>query len=445
MKDFDVVPGKIHRGLGIIARWPGMVLVIPSDTAHDQAVDDMIAELGENAVPNSVASQVKELISAPGGVLRSAAYVTSDGEAMTLMAYGPMEILADGSVVADGRSGPEEFRLDGEVNRLTVRASNLSRAAEPVAPFDLRRGVVPGAGITLSGTRQFTETASVPPPRRAPSPAATAPRSPAGVRPDQNTKPSPSTPLSAPPLSPHPSPAPAHSPNPMAPQVNGSGHPNPISPNGAPHPRPAPAGADPAPRFDAVQIDPGTNVGAQQTPLPTAAGNRSRPNTPSPVAAPHRTADGGPDSVEGIICAGGHFNNPSASFCSVCGAPLSSGSVEMRSRPNLGFIVFDDGATYDLDRGYLVGREPETPSGSGLDPLIIQDNNETLSRTHAEIRLNSWSVELIDLNSTNGSFVWDSDFERWSRIPASQPRVLAPGETIALGRRTFVYESVVEV
>jgi pSer/pThr/pTyr-binding forkhead associated (FHA) protein len=111
-------------------------------------------------------------------------------------------------------------------------------------------------------------------------------------------------------------------------------------------------------------------------------------------------------------------------------------------RPTLGFVVFDDGSTFGLDRSYLVGREPGEPGDRHTAPLTIQDNNETLSRRHAEIRLVDWTVHLVDLGSTNGTFIWDAGFERWTQIVPHQPYPLPPGATVALGRRTFVFESV---
>ncbi|MGH1490402.1 MAG: FHA domain-containing protein [Acidimicrobiales bacterium] len=111
-------------------------------------------------------------------------------------------------------------------------------------------------------------------------------------------------------------------------------------------------------------------------------------------------------------------------------------------RPTLGFIVFDDGSTFGLDRPYLIGREPVAPTDSGAELLILHDNNETLSRTHAELRLVDWGVQLLDLESTNGTYIWDQSFSRWNQLAPGHPVELNSGDTVALGRRTFVFESV---
>ena len=51
-------------------------------------------------------------------------------------------------------------------------------------------------------------------------------------------------------------------------------------------------------------------------------------------------------------------------------------------------------------------------------------------------------MQLVDLGSTNGSFIWDVAMEHWNQIAPHQPVNLSPGDTVALGRRTFVFESV---
>ena len=393
MKEFDLVPGGIHRGLGIIARWPGIVLVIPSDAVHDQAVDRMIARLGNEPAPSEVAQAVNDLIHTEG-ILRSAGYLIAATGGPMAMAHGPVEILADGEVVADGRRGPDEAQVSSTANKLTIRASNLSKAAEPVEPFDLRRGVVPGAGITLSGVNERASTELTAPPRPLP---ANVPVDEATVEPPEISVPFRSV------------------------LLFGRDFPNRI---GEPLPLAGP--------------DLGAAGEATVEPSPVApAGHGYQPG--ATVVAPTDRV-----MVHGILCSRQHFNNPEAAFCMVCGISMVhvTHNLVPGPRPTLGFVVFDDGSTFGLDRGYVVGREPGEPVDPHTAPLTIQDNNETLSRRHAEIRLVDWTVHVIDLGSTNGTFIWDVNYERWNQIPPNHPTLLSPGDTVALGRRTFVYESV---
>ena len=261
-----------------------------------------------------------------------------------------------------GQVGTTERQITAS-ERLTLRAANLTKAAEPAMPYDLRHGIAPGAGITL-GLATARQVA--------------------------------------------------------------------VEPPNLEHERP---GEVEVPFRSQVLFDQDLEVEPLE-PLPIAGA------VPAPPTAP-RTMTGAV-TVQGILCSRGHFNNPDAQFCMLCGISMVhvTHNLVPGPRPTLGFVVFDDGSTFGLDRGYLIGREPGPTADSHVAPLTIRDNNETLSRRHAELRLVDWSVHLVDLESTNGSYVWDLSAERWNQIPPNHPVPLTAGDTVALGRRTFVFESV---
>ena len=147
MTDLDLRAGQIHRGLGVVARWPDIALVFPSDADHDATVDQMFHDLGPEPEAPQVVAAINELL-ASGRLAAVAMLVEATGGPLA-MAYGPVEILVDGEQVLDGSEGGVRQQLSPSAQRLTIRAANLSKAAEPVAPYDLRRGVAPGAGLTL--------------------------------------------------------------------------------------------------------------------------------------------------------------------------------------------------------------------------------------------------------------------------------------------------------
>lgn len=393
MTDFDQYPGVLHRGLGLVARWPGTVLVIPSDPAHDRTAEEFVASLGFEPQPQELAQEIRSRI-ADGRLRAAGLLLTMTGGASGLV-FGPVEIVADGETVLSGVGGLAEHNVVA-AERLTLRAANLAKAAEGVSPFDLRRGVAPGGGITL-GQPSSVIVASPPaaPPRpdhRPRSERMEPPQDPVEVEVpfrsellfEGNVPVEPALPLPIAARAPSPDPAP----------------PSPIL---AEQPPPVPA---PPPPVEA--IDPDDVI------------------------------------VHGIVCSRGHFNNPAAQFCQACGINMVhvTHNLVPGPRPTLGFVVFDDGSTFGLNRSYLIGREPGEPDDPLCAPLTIQDNNETLSRRHAELRLVEWTVQLVDLGSTNGSFIWDNQLEHWNQIAPHQPVNLAPGDTVALGRRTFVFESV---
>ncbi len=401
MTDLDLRAGQIHRGLGVVARWPDIALVIPSDSAHDAIVDEMFATLGPNPTSQAIIRAVNSMLSEQR--LRSVGMIVEATGGPMAVAFGSVEVLSDGDQVINGLSGIQKQQLSNSAGRFTIRAANLSKAAEPVPPFDLRRGVAPGAGlslISLPGT----------------SPPALDGRALSGVA---AADPAPVQPVSDPGI---------------------SGEVAEYQPVSQGHEG---IGSDPhLSGFRSVVLI-GTTAPRRLEPLPIADDNVEEA-APSPAVEDAAQAQQGRVEVEGILCSRGHFNNPQSAYCMVCGMSLLHLTPHrvVRPRPTLGFIVFDDGASFGLDRSYVIGREPSTTNDPHAELLVIHDNNDTLSRTHAELKLDGWTVQIVDLGSTNGTYIWDTQNDRWNQLTANHPVELQSGETVALGRRTFVFESV---
>jgi hypothetical protein len=402
MTDLDLRAGQIHRGLGVVARWPDIALVVPSDSAHDALVDEMFATLGPNPTSQSIIRAINSLLSEQR--LRSVGMIVEATGGPMAVAYGPVEVLSDGKLVITGVSGIQKQQLSHSAGKLTIRAANLSKAAEPVPPFDLRRGVAPGAGlslITIPGA----------------SPPALDDRARSGVA----------------------------SPEPVA--MAPTGDPSGPAANVAEYEPPSEGhegiGSDPhhSPFRSVVLI--GASAPRRLPPLPIAA-HSDNGDDAAEATIETSPVQPGRVEVEGILCSRGHFNNPQSAYCMVCGMSLLHLTPHrvVRPRPTLGFIVFDDGASFGLDRSYVIGREPSAATNTEAELLVIHDNNDTLSRNHAELRLDGWTVQIVDLGSTNGTYIWDTQSDRWNQLTANHPIELQSGETVALGRRTFVFESV---
>jgi hypothetical protein len=401
MTDLDLRAGQIHRGLGVVARWPDIALVVPSDGAHDALVDEMFATLGPNPTSQSIIRAVNTMLSEQR--LRSVGMIVEATGGPMAVAFGPVEVLSDGKVVINGASGIQKQQLSHTAGRLTIRAANLAKAAEPVPPFDLRRGVAPGAGLSL-----ITIPGATPP--------ALDGRSLSGA-----ASPSPVS---------HPSPAD------LEPQAGNIAE---FEPGNLGHEG---IGSDPhqSPFRSVVLI--GASAPLKLDPLPIADDSDDTEGVTE--AADEPPVQQSRVEVEGILCSRGHFNNPQSAYCMVCGMSLLHLTPHrvVRPRPTLGFIVFDDGASFGLDRSYVIGREPSPTTNPDGELLVIHDNNDTLSRSHAELRLDGWTVQIVDLGSTNGTYIWDTQNDRWNQLTANHPVELQSGETVALGRRTFVFESV---
>ena len=112
-------------------------------------------------------------------------------------------------------------------------------------------------------------------------------------------------------------------------------------------------------------------------------------------------------------------------------------------RPPLGFLVLGDGTTLVLAADLIIGRDPRnSPSiRSGITPVCLSDTAGRLSRAHAEIRLIEWDVAVVDLMSTNGTFVKPPGHDQWLRLTSRRPYVLTAGTEVQIGGHTITFES----
>jgi hypothetical protein len=200
---------------------------------------------------------------------------------------------------------------------------------------------------------------------------------------------------------------------------------------------PAPAAGQP---FDAVLLT-GASLGAalsetgERAPLPPAA--EPAPAVPGAAAEP---------MIMGAYCKNGHFDDPEARFCAVCGISMNQQTLTPRlgPRPPLGLLLLDTGAVLQLDADYVIGREPEMdPSVMAGDarPLPIPDATGTLSRVHAQIQLVDWNVLVTDLGSANGTRVRRPGDSGAEQLVPRVPVLLRPGCRVDLGGRRLHYES----
>jgi len=153
-----------------------------------------------------------------------------------------------------------------------------------------------------------------------------------------------------------------------------------------------------------------------------------------------------PVKVPGLFCSRNHFNDPRARFCATCGITMHQVSFILVSevRPPLGVITFNDGSFETLVRSVVVGREPAEDAAVATGAAIglpLEDATGTVSRAHAEVRLDGWDVYIVDKNSTNGTFVWLPGQTDWERLAPNKPRLIAPGTHVSFGLVTATFES----
>ncbi|PZS16104.1 MAG: hypothetical protein DLM57_11455 [Pseudonocardiales bacterium] len=181
----------------------------------------------------------------------------------------------------------------------------------------------------------------------------------------------------------------------------------------------------------------------ERPPLPIAT--PPEPVAPEVAPAPH-PVDDARAQIMGVYCKNGHFDDPSARYCAICGISMAQQTLLPRlgPRPPLGVLVLDDGGIFSLDTDYIIGRHPvgdnDVVAGTAR-PLRIEDADGVLSRVHARIRLEGWQVQVVDLGSANGTGLWGPGETGWHRIPPQTPVAIAPGTQVGFGRRQLRYES----
>jgi len=185
---------------------------------------------------------------------------------------------------------------------------------------------------------------------------------------------------------------------------------------------------------------------------------------PSHAAAPGREATGPADVVSlpsddtpgdgtataadapivlGVYCENGHFGDPEARSCAVCGvAGNRRDSIPQPGpRPPLGALVLDDNSALELSADCVVGREPALdPSVAAGEarPLCIIDPE--VSRIHARVRLDGWRVFLIDLGSKNGTRIRPPDKGSDQALEPHVPVPLQNGTRVFVGTQGFRYD-----
>jgi hypothetical protein len=173
------------------------------------------------------------------------------------------------------------------------------------------------------------------------------------------------------------------------------------------------------------------------------------PDVPAPSAESDRAELVAEDTVvlvQGVTCARGHFNRPDVSYCSVCGTSMVHQTLQpvQGPRPPLGILVLGDGTVIGLDRDVVIGREPHAHADVAAGrarAVVVEDPDLTVSREHAEVRLDGWDVKVMDCGSANGTEIIPPNAQDAIVLEAGQAIKVVPGSKIVLGRYTVSFNS----
>lgn len=295
-----------------------------------------------------------------------------------------------------------------ETRHVGVEAAAVRGEESPVPPGPHGRLAANGPDVAAAGGAPLAQPAPLPPPS---GPAVSLP-------------PPPDVPGGSPPAA-------AHLPPPAGPPVAAPPPAGLIA--GVPGVRSEPAvdataGGSASPSGGRSDPPAGDHDGLTISPAQLAAlrQDAALPATPStPRAA-------GPQ-LQAVTCPSGHLNPPQADQCRSCGTAIADRTIRVVARPTLGHLRFDGGMVADVDRPMLIGRKPTV---DGLVPgaevpalVVLPDPDGSLSRVHAEIRLEGWEVLVVDRNSTNGTRV---------EVPGQPPVLLRPHEPFLVSPGTKI-------
>ena len=210
-------------------------------------------------------------------------------------------------------------------------------------------------------------------------------------------------------------------------------------------------GAAQVPDLGAAQVP---DLGAAPVAQPPGAAVPAREAT-GPAEMPPLPFAGGPGDgtgaaaagapiVLGVYCKNGHFGDPNARSCAVCGVSRNRRGMvpQPGPRPPLGALVLDDDSAVELNADCVVGREPT------LDPSVVAGeahplciNDEAVSRVHARVHLDGWRVFLMDLGSVNGTRIRPPGKRSDQALQPNVPVPLQSGTRVFVGTQGFRYES----
>jgi hypothetical protein len=168
------------------------------------------------------------------------------------------------------------------------------------------------------------------------------------------------------------------------------------------------------------------------------------PPLPTANAAKDGTGDAADASVVlGVYCENGHFGDPEADSCTVCGLSGNrrGSTPQPGPRPPLGTLVLDDDSALELSADYVIGRDPTLdPSVAAGEarPLCVTDVQ--VSRIHARVHLDGWRVVLIDLGSANGTRIRPPGKRSDQVLEPNVPVPLQSGTRVFVGTHGFRYE-----
>lgn len=126
-------------------------------------------------------------------------------------------------------------------------------------------------------------------------------------------------------------------------------------------------------------------------------------------------------------------DNPGGGLPVVSGEPVSGGESETPAQEApLAILVTTNGEVYRLDGAILIGRAPRPEPGDDATILRVPSPHHDISRTHVRVAPHEWDIAVTDMNSTNGTIVFEVGNDP-IRLGAGETLLVGPGTVIDLG------------
>lgn len=94
----------------------------------------------------------------------------------------------------------------------------------------------------------------------------------------------------------------------------------------------------------------------------------------------------------------------------------------------------EDGTQHVITAAAVFGRNPAAVGEwAGALPVVLPDSEKSMSKTHAGVRVTAGGSSIVDLNSTNGTFVRRSEGAEEELVPGV-PATVRPGDTVLFGK-----------
>lgn len=137
--------------------------------------------------------------------------------------------------------------------------------------------------------------------------------------------------------------------------------------------------------------------------------------------------------LSAATCRDGHPNPPERQDCVVCAAPLENGSLVRVSRTRMGMMSIAGQSDVAIEGDVLIGRSPRGAIAESTrvpDLVSVTDPSGDVSRTHARVFVEGWTVLIEDLNSTNGTVLVSSSGS--VQLRPGEPVIVSDGDVAVL-------------